>query len=417
MSSSELFDKKIKEKLESINKPVSENVWKNLKQQMPVPWYIDFWRKYALPFYATITSILLLFSLKELIENHNQIEILNDKITTIQQNKSLINTQTIVHRDTIIVEKYVYYKANEDKKLLTFSGKDNSQLLRNSAFVAKSDDDSKKIAEPQKIEKSSEERSESVKTLEENLGEKKVVQTSLVNDESSVIGEKKDSVNTLKSPKVEAQQAMPSSTKRKFQWPKLQTRFGLSSSVSIAGEVNLGPMAELFLTPSLGLSAGLGFNKYPNLEYGSPQQFNQQTGQNFVQTYNSKVPKNYDALTEIGINTSILELPIALNYYIPINRKFDFKFSFGTHLDLKLYQNIKFETYYQGEEIYTNFNTYAAKNTLHNMILGAGVQYKQRNVSFILTPTYIYNFREVDYVNSGGVFRLNGSIMIDFKSK
>src|SRR5574343_599931 len=130
MSSSELFDKKIKEKLESINKPVSENVWKNLKQQMPVPWYIDFWRKYALPFYATITSILLLFSLKELIENHNQIEILNDKITTIQQNKSLINTQTIVHRDTIIVEKYEYYKANEDKKLLTFSGKDASQLQR-----------------------------------------------------------------------------------------------------------------------------------------------------------------------------------------------------------------------------------------------------------------------------------------------
>jgi hypothetical protein len=88
------------------------------------------------------------------------------------------------------------------------------------------------------------------------------------------------------------------------------------------------------------------------------------------------------------------------------------KFSFGTHIDMKLYQNIRFETYQKGEEIYTEFNTLAAKNSWHNMIFGIGGQYRRKNIIFQLSPTFLYNYREVDYVKSGGAIRINGSVLL-----
>lgn len=419
--SNELFDKKLKDRLNSLNKPVSPNVWNNIEKQLVIPWYYDFWRRYALSTYSVLSTLFILFCLKEIFQNREQLNLLNDKISTIKQINAVPEIKTIVHKDTIYVQKTIYIVEKSSK---------------NEAFKQ----DVRSLPVPNNVQKADISESEKIVSntdIKANEGINNSPNQNLPNDNSDTNQSKKEialSTEDAKTPdipneykkdsiaksnieKPAASSVLPTSGKKTFHWPKFDTRFGISSAVSLAGDVNLGPVVEFMLKPNLGFSLGLAINRYPNIEYASDKQFNLFTGQNFVDLYRSKIPEKYDALTEININTSILELPIYLNYYVPLKRKLDLKFTFGTHIDLKLYQNIRFETYNNGEETYTEFNTLASENSWHNMILGIGLQYKLKNVAVQLSPTYLYNYREVDYIKSGGAFRINGGVLLNIGNR
>lgn len=46
------------------------------------------------------------------------------------------------------------------------------------------------------------------------------------------------------------------------------------------------------------------------------------------------------------------------------------------------------------------------------MIFGMSLQYRRQNYIFKLTPSFTYNFREVDFQKSGGVFTLSGGVFL-----
>lgn len=420
--SNELFDKKIKDRLNSVNKPVNPNVWNNIEKQLVIPWYYNFWRRYALPAYSVLSTLFILFCLKEILQNREQLNLLNDKISTIKQINTVPEVKTIVHKDTIYVQKTIYIVEKSSKNE---SFKQDALSLPVPKNVQKAD-----ISESEKIVRNTDTKTnegfinppiQNLPNDKSNTNQSKSQEIAVITEETKTPNipneHKKDSVAISNIEKPAASSELPTSKKKAFHWPKFDTRFGISSAVSLAGDVNLGPVVEFMLKPNLGFSLGLAINRYPNIEYASDKQFNLNTGQNFVDLYRSKIPEKYDALTEININTSILELPLYLNYYVPLKRKLDLKFTFGTHIDLKLYQNIRFETYNNGEEIYTEFNTLASKNSWHNMILGIGLQYKLKNVAVQLSPTYLYNYREVDYIKSGGAFRINGGVLLNIGNR
>lgn len=416
--SNELFDKKIKNRLESINNPVSPNVWTNVDKQLVIPWYNDFWRRYALPTYSVLTTVLLLLSLKGFLMKKEQINLLNDKIATIYQlNAHSITQKTVVLRDTVYVEKTVYVvrqgsnNAIQPKVYLDKSNKGNVNKLTISELDKNNSENTRKIVTELRNLENPISQTLRPDTSTQTTIDKNTILAKIANTLSE-IEPKKDTTAALVLANSKAETALPPSAKKKFQFPKINARFGLSSSIGTCGDINLGPTIELFLSPNFSFSTGFGINKYRKIEYTSSQQFNLYTGQNFLDLYSSEIPKNYDLLSEININTSIVELPLFLNYYVPLKRNFDMKFSFGTHIDMKLYQNIRFETYQKGEEIYTEFNTLAAKNSWHNMIFGIGGQYRRKNIIFQLSPTFLYNYREVDYVKSGGAIRINGSVLL-----
>lgn len=415
--SNELFDKKIKERLESFSKPVSPQVWNKVSNQLAVPWYRDFGRRVMLPAYSIIATILLLLNFKEMFSYKEQIKLLHDKIATFNLEK-IPNTkiETVFKHDTIYINKTVYVV----KETVPSDRIQNEHFAKN---IGETKLNQEKITEKNPIRITTKSDEKSALTNNNNKDSAIVAaikkENSVVQPENEITPEPKkllkDSVVSL--PVVDATQKLDAREvpKKKFKLPKFDTRFGVSSGVGINGEVNLGPVFELFVADNLSFTTGLAFNKYPEIEYSSEKGFNQATGQNFINLYSTQIPPNYDALTEISINTSILELPINLNYYAKIKRNLDLKFMFGTHLDLKLYQNIKFETLRNGEDFYTQFNTQANQYSWHNMILGVGLQYRHRNLAFQISPTYIYNYKEVDYINSGGVFRVNGSVLINLK--
>jgi hypothetical protein len=420
--SNDLFDRKIKKRLESINSPVSLNVWTKVEKQLAIPWYNNFWRRYALPMYSVLTTVLLFLSLTGFLMNKEQINLLNEKIATINK----VNTQpttkkTIVLRDTVFIEKILYVRQGSNNTiqpnlyLNQLNEKKINKLIVSGLDKNKSENVFKQVGRLSGLEN----------PISQILGQdtsnqtqidKNTILTNMVNTVTKV-EPKKDTTTelALSNPKPDITPTSPA--KKVFKFPKINARFGLSSSIGTEGDINLGPVVELFLNPNLSFSTGLGINKYRKLEYGSSKQFNLNTGQDFLDLYSSKIPKNYDLLSEININTSILELPLILNYYVPIKRNFDLKFSFGTHIDMELYQNIQFETYQNGEEIYTEFNTLAAKNSWHNMILGVGGQYRHKNIVFQVSPSYLYNYREVDYIKSGGAFRIIGSVLLNISNQ
>lgn len=109
----ERFDKKIKEKLESVNRPVGEDVWGNIRKRMHLPWYLDFWRKFGWPLYSGLATLMLFWSIKDKYDYEKQFSLLNDKISTIEQIKTKTQVQEIVHRDTVYISKTIYVVQKE----------------------------------------------------------------------------------------------------------------------------------------------------------------------------------------------------------------------------------------------------------------------------------------------------------------
>ena len=44
----DFFERKIKEQLESVNRPMSPAGWETVKKRLPVPWYLSFLREWGL---------------------------------------------------------------------------------------------------------------------------------------------------------------------------------------------------------------------------------------------------------------------------------------------------------------------------------------------------------------------------------
>ena len=68
-------------------------------------------------------------------------------------------------------------------------------------------------------------------------------------------------------------------------------------------------------------------------------------------TYGSQL-NSKESLDEIYIKNTVLELPLKLNYYLPLKQNWDLMFNYGTHLDIKTYQSLNVEYNLQGEEVY-----------------------------------------------------------------
>ncbi len=399
----ELFDKKIKEKLESVNRSVSPDVWENVQKKMYMPWYFDFWRKFGLPLYSTIATVLLLVNLKDKFNYEKQFRLLNEKISTIQQVKSQAQIQTIVHTDTVYINKTVYVVQRSEEKPTMASGitKQNPPIVLNTT------------------EKPVESEVKSVETKPEGK--------SIINEEEAVKAETKedrtenasgkDSVSQVKDLKIPEKTSPTAPAKKAFKWPEIDTRLGLNAGLGFNNTIDIGPTFEVFLGKSLSFSTGVSIFSRPESEYYGPKEFNLKTSQDFTDLYRPHLPPKYDRIEDIHIKASLITIPLNVNYYLPLSKRLDVKFLLGTNIDLRLYQNVKFESHIDGDEYYSTFDTEQKRSLWHNMSMGAGLQYHYKRYAFQLVPMHIYHYRETDFLSPKSNFRLNGSVLIDLKRR
>lgn len=213
-------------------------------------------------------------------------------------------------------------------------------------------------------------------------------------------------------PTQQPERSTPQSQSVKLQ--PLRPRIGLTTMVSTAGSIGVGPSAEIFLHTNLSVSAGLLASRNELENHDRTQDYNQVTGQEFIEKYSAYLPRQYDRIEDIRILTSMIQLPFNLKYYTPLSKKWSVLFSVGTNLDLSVYQNVNFESYYQGYERHNSFESHAKSSPFHDFMFGTGIQYQHGRVIGQLSPFWQSNFRSTDYSNQRNSFGINLSLWLDF---
>lgn len=450
--SNESFDKKMKEELEGISRPVQSDVWAKIQPNLPLPWYMVAWTKYAWPFYAFTTTCLLFVGGYKQNQLDNQLKNAYEKIITLESVlTSLSSTETAGSKDTVYIEKTIYVTCNHDNLLSeqpnSFASKQNKShfshqentnsqeksSVRASSFPPISTHKENKasglltnvdkttiVKEKQNILPGSQSieidsvvsRSE----LENTFLEEQNVETVAESDEKEEV----DLMNTVETQADTAQiplkMAENKVPKKTFTWPKIQTRIGMTGHYNLPETFGLGSVFELFLSKNMSISGGIIGKKYPEVEFENASVYNFTLGERFETKFEEFIPKPYDRLEDIELNTSVIQVPIHFNYYQPLNRSFSLLYSFGTHTDARVFQHIDFETYLNEEETYTDFTISYRPKSFSTFSMGAGLQYQWSQIRFQLQPSFLYRFREADYYSTGGRFQVRAGILFQLSN-
>lgn len=437
--SNESFDRKMKEELEGFSRPIQTDVWAKIQPNLPLPWYMVAWAKYAWPFYALTTTCLLFVGGYKQVQLTNQLNTTYAKISTLESLISAHSASSVTTKDTVYVEKTVFVKCSQDvytssARLMPISSENREEVL---------------TSEISSVGQFKEKRRNAPRTFvgkKENTPKERGANTSnelydnnkmnvVDNQQMGVVG---DSISSLEKQNLllvkseeEIQEQVPEqeeeivedsveaslrvaenvAPKKSFSWPKIQTRVGMTGHYSIPETFGLGPIFELFLGKNISISAGVLGKKYPEIEFENASVYNFTLGENFETKYAAFIPSNYDRLEDIELNTSVIQVPLYLNYYQPIRRNFQFMYSFGTQIDARVFQHIDFETYLNDEETYTDFTVDSRPKSWNSFSVGAGLQYQWNQVRFQVQPSFLYRFREVDYYSTGGNFQIRAGIL------
>ncbi len=399
----DLFDKKIKDKFNQIDKPVGEEVWSNIKKKLPLPWWLLFFKKYALPFYASLVSGLLLYSYFQNSKHEREFKDIRTELAELNIKNN--NTTTIDHRDTIYIEKTIYVR-NVPQTTLTFSTIDKLEKqvnnLRNKIeeYVTLTEK-SKDIGNST----SQETKSESVNLV----ASEKTNEVVSKKDDRAIIEQKLDSLLMPQRQKKIEETSETEPTKQKFSLPKIESRFGLTGGYTSSQSVFFGPQFEYFVNKALSFSVGAQINNFHRIEYAGTKNFLLETGKDFMQLFGSQLLNN-EVVKDIYLKNTAIELPLMLNYYIPLRPKLDLMINYGTHLDINNYQSLEVE--YQIDDSHQKLQTKGGREWFHNMILGTGIQYRNDKYIFKIGPSYVYNFRESPFKKAGSVLGLQGGIYL-----
>jgi hypothetical protein len=354
----DLFNKKIKEKLDQIDKPVSGNLWSKIEPHVEKSWWTVFLKKYGWPTYASLATILLWYSLVQNNAVRKDVEYLNTKVGEIKE--PINQTQTIYQKDTVYIVKTIYNQTkNSDKqnenKIASLENKVEELLSNMKVYLSQLDD--KQVKETTKTSTNNDKLEELVKNIENT--NQKVLKS--IEENTALVEKQDEKLDTLLIPerKAIAEETIPSKKKR-FELPKIESRLGLYSGYSSENSFLFGSVYEYFLSRALSLSLGIQINNYQAKEYSGTRDFNLKTGRDFMLTYGQQLSSKED-VDEIYIKTTILELPFKINYYLPLKQNWDLIFNYGTHLDIKNYQSLNVEYNIQGEEIYQKLQTKRTK--------------------------------------------------------
>ena len=404
--SEDLFNKKIKEKFKDYTPPVRDDVWDKLKKNTPKPVFWTWWHQYALPLYALLSTgaIVFLLSKNYFTQEKEQLTENQPSVVAAASQDSIF----IYKKDTVYIEKITYITTGKDrnhdetanwkKMYLTVNEKlqrIENQINSNTVGKTLTNETEKSENQPSEIK---------IASSDQNLAE---------TQPKEPVKEEEFKELILPDAPPKSRQDSIINQKKKFQWP--YTRFGIAQEVDLKGGQSIGAMIEMFLFKNLSVGVGGLVTRYKEVEYENPRDFNLSTGKVFETLFAGGLPASYDQISDIKIKTTFFELPVGVNLYFPLHKNLKLKMHYGSHFDIKTFQSVKVETYKDEEETYTVFQNQREKSGFHNLVFGTGIQYEKNRFALQITPTYIYNFKEVDYLKTGGKFRLNTQLYYRIK--
>lgn len=465
------FDKKIKDKLFEHKSDYDSGAWEKFKPMLPAPWYTTLFQNYGGWLFGGLATSALVFTF---FYQNNKNNILNDEISTLkQQLASITKVDTVYIQNKIIdtvystkyIEKYTYStllpndqtgkNSRTINELETSIGKEDvpnlaigkdieinskhEKIISNqSDFVSKEEiqnapksTNKSTQAKPESIQNTDYKEStsnESVATIRENeskLGLEKKNNPSNIENSSAPMPENSGSEASSDSVSSEDYKAnaeekpikdTPEKSKKKINVPKM--RVGLGSDYLGLNVLTNGLNAEVFITEKLSLSTGVLFSGIRKTEHSFAKDFNNKTGKEFQREFEKYNPRIKDErpeqIRDINIRTSFIKMPINFNYYINTWSRFNFMISAGTHLDLRVYQDIDYFSGPIGDLIKDRFEAKPSPKVLNSFNYGMGVQYKYGRIVGQVMPYFDFRFRETDYFIPKSRFGLSASLKYEF---
>lgn len=197
-----------------------------------------------------------------------------------------------------------------------------------------------------------------------------------------------------------------------FRLSSLQPRVGLEIGATLNG-LGVGAAIEFFPTENLGVSVGVQASQLQREEHKELRDFNAATGTEFIEKYRAFLPAQYDQIRDISVRTSLISLPVLLTYYLPLRRNWSLLFQSGTNLDIAAYQQVRYKSYYRGNDQFHSFETDAGPRFFHNFMFGAGVQYHRPRMAAQLSPYYLNDFRGLVNMSAGSSIGIKASIWLN----
>ncbi|UBM57325.1 hypothetical protein LAG90_10890 [Marinilongibacter aquaticus] len=409
--SSEHFDKKIKDKLRLYEPDYDTGAWDSFKKRLPLPWYVSFLRKYGGWVFGGVMSSALIFTLWNTSTQNRK---LNDEIFTLSnkiEKEQAVDTVFVERKqvDTIYVDRVVpryiqvpqlVEKESEGVRL------SEEEYVAYQAFK-------KKVLEADL--EAAEAKSAALPEFEVET-EQRVAQV-----EKPTPAEKRAKVDSLalaatatKILPAEPSSAEAAVSKKKMDWPKM--RLGVATDYLNLKLFTTGPSFEVFLMDKLSFNTGVLFSKPLETTHPREMDFRQITGKNFEDEYNIYLTANAHPVEvkDISIKTTMIKMPLYLNYYVSTWSRFSFIVSAGTKLDLSVYQDVGYQSGVLGNQVSSRFEARPKPKVLNNLFYGIGLQYQYRKFVGQLTPYFDFRFREADYFNPQKNFGINGSLRFEF---
>ncbi|PIQ20209.1 MAG: hypothetical protein COW65_16365 [Cytophagales bacterium CG18_big_fil_WC_8_21_14_2_50_42_9] len=202
---------------------------------------------------------------------------------------------------------------------------------------------------------------------------------------------------------------------RKLQFSGLQARVGVNLNLGGLNKLAFGPNIELLIGQHWSIGAGLNISRPEEERHHDTHAFNLAKGKRFEDMYHVWLRPD-DKIEEIDLKTTVLQLPLSVNYYLPIKGKFSLLFTGGTTLDLTVNQQVNFERTPPGggAERY-KFNADPHTYTINNVLYGMGIQYQNKRVVGQITPYYIYQFVNPEYYNPASKIGVNASLKFNLR--
>ncbi|GAB3927063.1 hypothetical protein [Larkinella terrae] len=438
--SDERFDKLLKKNLESVRTTYQSSAWNRFRKRLPVtgfwPWMLQHggWVLSALMLTGWMTTLYSLHENQQVIRQFTEKMDLATRpapAPVVAQTAKRMDTVYVVKRT--VVDHRHYYQTEQGQwttsptkspaETSRFSLNNNSRSLRNRVdnrgLIASSKvrnhagrslknksanrppDAPNQTAGREVVAPDSAAASTPI-SLPEKTGS--VADSAAAESVSPVVG--------IKAPQAPVTAAVAPKIRHPFRLSSLHPRVGVESMATL-NSIGLGPAVEVFPDANLGISIGLQASQSSTENLQALRDFNEATGQEFIEVYRPYLPAQFNRITNISIQTSVISLPISLKYYVPLRRAWSLFIQTGTSFDLSAYQQVDFDSYLYRQPRRHTFETDTESRFFHNFMLGAGIQYRRPRISAQLSPYYLYDFRSTLNTAKGSNLGARASVWID----
>lgn len=435
------FDDNIRKKLESLQPEYDSSAWEKLRKSLPIPWYVSFLREFGGWIYGGLATAALIYTYNNNQTFKKENLLLNDKISTIQSLKianSEKDTVFVSYKeiDTVYLAKIIREKVfvgfdkeqliTEARKGILFSSstKENSESLNRTPITILKENEIKNSATPEDqkniIPKLSSNNSIPIENNEEEIRVAKDENLRNSKDEK-IHNEIKEEIQK-ETPKIAElvipEREMPKDEipEQKFKLKNINARFGIATDYSGNRASSVGPAIEVFMGERISFNMGLFVTGKKEVEFKRTKDFNSVTGKQFEDRYMKYIGLRPQKIENIQITTSIIKLPLFINYYIPVKNNLAFILTSGTKLDLSVVETVKYKVERVGGETFINkFESQHKPRLFNSLYYGMGIQYNYKRLFGQFSPYFEFPFGQSSFLVPPRRFGINAALKFSLK--